>query len=112
MLQAIFNFLIDFFFFLIKLIVGIPLGLIQVILVTLIPAVRDFISIVNGFFNTYVWNYLSFLKELVLDVSCLPRGLWSSFVGFMVARWVAAPGIRAIKLIVNSWKITHGGDTK
>lgn len=112
MLQALFKFLIDIFFFLIKLIVGIPLGLIQAILVTLIPGVGDFIGIVNGFFNTYVWNYLSFIKELVLDISCLPRNLWSIFVTFMVARWLIAPSVRAIKLIINSWKITHGGDTK
>lgn len=65
-----------------------------------------------GFFNTYVWNYLSFMKELVLDVSCLPRPLWSLFIAFIFARWGIAPAVRSIKLMINIWKLKSGGSTK
>lgn len=72
----------------------------------------EFIAITLGFFDTYVWNYLSFIKELVLDVSCLPRALWSLFIGFVIARWAIAPAVRSIKLIINIWKLKSGGATK
>lgn len=112
MLEAIFNFVINLFFWLVGIIGSIVIYPIQVLLVAIIPGLGDFISITLGFFNNYVWNYLSFMKELVLDVSCLPRSLWSIFVIFLFARWAIAPAIRAIKLIINIWKIKSGGATK
>lgn len=112
MIEAIFNFLINLFFWLIGLIGSIIIYPIQALLVTIIPGLGEFIGTTLGFFNTYVWNYLSFMKELVLDVSCLPRGLWSIFVAFVIARWGIAPAVRSIKLIINIWKLKSGGSTK
>lgn len=112
MLEAIFNFIIQLFFWLIGIIGSIVIFPIQAILVTIIPGLGDFIGITLGFFNNYVWNYLSFMKELVLDVSCLPRPLWSLFIGFVIARWAIAPAVRSIKLIINIWKLKSGGATK
>lgn len=108
MLEAIFNFILQLFFWLIGLIGSLIIYPIQAILVTLVPGIGEFISITLGFFNQYVWNYLSFIKELVLDVSCLPRGLWSVFIAFVFARWLIAPAVRSIKLIINIWKLKSG----
>lgn len=72
----------------------------------------DFLSTVLGFFTEYIFPMLSFVKELFLDLSCLPRPLWSIFVIFVFARWGIAPAIRSIKLIINIWKIKSGGATK
>lgn len=112
MLEAIFNFIIQLFFWLIGLIGSIVIYPVQAILVTIIPGLGEFIGLTLGFFNTYVWNYLSFMKELVLDVSCLPRPLWSLFIAFLFARWGIAPAIRSIKLMINIWKLKSGGSTK
>lgn len=112
MIEAIFNFIINIFFWLIGLIGSIVIYPIQAILVTIIPGLGEFISITLGFFNTYIWKYLSFIKELILDVSCLPRGLWAIFIVFIIARWGIAPTVRGIKLVINIWKLKSGGATK
>lgn len=112
MIEAIFNFLINLFFWLIGVIGSIIIYPIQAILVTIIPGLGEFIGTTLGFFNTYVWRYLSFMKELVLDVSCLPRPLWSIFIAFIIARWGIAPVVRSIKLIINIWKLKSGGATR
>lgn len=52
------------------------------------------------------------MKELVLDISCLPRPLWSLFIAFLFARWGIAPAVRSIKLMINIWKLKSGGVTK
>lgn len=111
MLEALFDFLINFFFWIVGIVGSIVIYPIQALLVTLIPGLGDFIGIFLGFFNTYIFPTVSFIKELVLDVSCLPRGLWSIFVAFFLARWAIAPAIRSIKLVINSWRIAHGGVT-
>lgn len=112
MLEALFNFIIQLFFWLIGLIGSIIIYPVQALLVTIIPGLGDFVGLTLGFFNTYIWNYLSFMKELVLDVSCLPRPLWSLFIAFIFARWGIAPAVRSIKLMINIWKLKSGGSTK
>lgn len=112
MLEALFNFIIKLFFWLIGIIGSIIIYPIQLLLQSLIPGLSEFIGITLGFFNTYVWYYLSFIKELILDVSCLPRAMWSIFVIFTIARWGIAPAVRSIKLLINIWKVKSGGDTK
>lgn len=112
MLEAVFDFIINLFFWLVGIIGSIVIYPVQLLLVTIIPGLGDFISVFLGFFNTYIFNTLSFVKELILDISCLPRGLWSIFITFVLARWAIAPAVRGIKLIINIWKLKSGGATK
>lgn len=111
MLEALFDFLINLFFWIIGVIGSIVIYPIQALLVTIVPGLGEFIGIFLGFFNTYIFPAVSFIKELFLDISCTPRGLWSIFVTFVFARWLLAPAIRQIKLIVNLWKFKSGGGT-
>lgn len=112
MLEALFDFIINLFFWLVGIIGSIVIYPVQAILVTIIPGIGDFTGTVLGFFNTYLWPMVSFVKELFLDLSCCPRGLFSIFITFILARWAIAPAIRSIKLIINIWKLKSGGVTK
>lgn len=110
MIEALFSSLMGFFFWLISLIGSIVIYPIQLILVSVFPALGDYISGILTFLNNQFFPYLSFAKELFLDLTCLPRPLFSILVTFIIARWTIAPAIRSIKLILNIWKIKGGGN--
>lgn len=110
MIEALFSSLMGFFFWLIGLIGSIVIYPIQLILVSVFPALGDYISGILTFLNNQFFPYLSFAKELLLDLTCLPRPLFSILVTFIIARWTIAPAIRSIKLILNIWKIKGGGN--
>lgn len=112
MLEALFDFIVNAFFWLVGIIGSIVIYPVQALLVSIFPGIGDFIVNVLGFFNTYLFPMLSFVKELFLDLSCCPRGLFSIFITFVLARWAIAPAIRSIKLIVNIWKLKSGGSTE
>lgn len=112
MLEALFDFIINLFFWLVGLIGSIVIYPVQAILVTIIPGLGDYIGIILGFFNNTLFPMLSFVKELFLDLTCCPRPLFSIFITFILARWAIAPAIRSVKLFLNIWKLKSGGVTK
>ena len=112
MIDALFNFILNLFFWLVGVIGSIVIYPVQVLLVTIFPDLGDFISVVLGFFNNQLFPMVSFVKELFLDLTCCPRVLFSIFITFILARWTIAPAVRSIKLIINIWKLKSGGMTK
>lgn len=111
MLTAIFNFIIKIFFWLCGLVGSIVIYPIQLIIVTLFPTIGDFIVVTLNFFNTQLFPFVSFAKELFLDVSNLPRPLFSILVTFILARWAIAPAVKSIILIINTYRLLKGGMT-
>lgn len=111
MAQSLLNFVLDLFFWLVGLIGSIVIYPIQLILVSIFPEIGNFLTDVLSFFSDYVANMISFIKELFLEISCLPRELYLVLIIFIFARFAIAPAIRSIKLIVNIWKFKSGGDT-
>lgn len=112
MLQAIFNFILEVFFWLVGVIGSIVIYPIQALIVTIVPSIGDYLSIFLNFFNTQVFPMLSFTKELFLQLTCCPRPLFTILITTIFARWALAPAIRSILLIVNIWKIKSGGQTQ
>lgn len=112
MLESIFNFILEAFFWLIGVIGSIVIYPIQAIIVTLVPAIGDYLSIFLNFFNTQVFPMLSFSKEVFIQISCCPRPLFTILITTIFARWAIAPAIRGILLIMNIWKIKSGGNTQ
>lgn len=76
MAQTLLNFVLDLFFWLVGLIGSIVIYPIQLLLVTLFPNIGNFLNDTLSFFNNYVADMISFVKELVLEISCLPRELY------------------------------------
>lgn len=111
MAQTLLNFVLDLFFWLVGLIGSIVIYPIQLLLVTLFPDIGNFLNDTLSFFSNYVGNMVSFVKELILEISCLPRELYLLLIIFIFARFAVTPAIRSIKLIVNIWKFKSGGDT-
>lgn len=112
MLDAIFNFILNLFFWLIGLIGSIVIFPIQVILVALVPNLGDYLSTFLSFFEESVFPMVSFCKELFIEISCCPRPLFILLVTTIFARWLIAPAIRSILLIINIWKLKSGGKTQ
>jgi len=112
MFEALFSSIMNLFFWLIGLIGSIVIYPIQAILVTIFPALGDYITTIMNFFNNDFFPWLSFTKELILDLTCLPRPIFYLFVGFIISKWAIAPAIRSIKLILNIWKIKSGGSSQ
>lgn len=112
MLDMIFNFVIDLFFWIIGLIGSIVIYPIQALIVTIFPGIGNFLNDILTFLGEQVAPMISFIKELILEISCLPRELYTILIGFAFTRFLIAPGIRAIKMMVNIWKIKNGGVTK
>lgn len=112
MFESLFNFLINMFFYVVRLIGGIFLYPIQLLIVSVFPTLGDFIAQTLGFFVEYIFPMVGFCKELFLEVTQCPRALFSIFVNFIFIRWAIAPAIRGIKLALNAWKLAHGGMTE
>lgn len=112
MIEAIFNFVLNVFFWLVGLIGSIVIYPIQALIVTLVPSIGDFLSIFLGFMRESLFPMISFAKELFLEISCCPRPLFAILITTIFARWAIAPAIRSILLIINIWKIKSGGKTE
>lgn len=112
MLDSIFNFILNLFFWLVGLIGSLVIYPIQAILVTLVPTLGDYLSTFLSFFNQSVFPMISFCKELFLEISCCPRPLFTLLITTIFARWLIAPAIRSILLIINIWKLKSGGKTQ
>ena len=82
MIEALFNFILDLFFWLVGVIGSIVIYPVQALLVTIFPELGDFISVVLGFFNNQLFPMVSFVKDLFLDLTCCPRALFSIFITF------------------------------
>lgn len=112
MIEALFNSILGLFFWLIGLIGSIVIYPIQIALISIFPALGDYISSMMQFLNNKFFPMLSFAKEFILDITCLPRPVFSIAITFIIGSWAIAPTIRAIKLILNIWKIKSGGESK
>ena len=112
MIEALFNGFIKIFFWLIKTIGSIVLYPIQALLVTVFPSLGNVIGTLTAFLDTYIFPTLSFFRTWIQQIACLDNTVWLIFVSFLILRWTIAPSIRAIKLILNLFKITKGGNAK
>ena len=112
MFESLFNFLINMFFYVIRLVGGIIIYPIQLLIVSVFPTLGEFVAQTLGFFVDYIFPMVGFCKELFLEVTQTPRGLFSIFITFIFVRWAIAPAIRSIKLILNAIKIAKGGATE
>lgn len=112
MLEALFNFILKVFFWLIGLIGSIIIYPIQALLVTIIPSLGEYLTSFLNWTSTDVFPMVSFCKELFLQISCCPRPLFTLLISTLFARWLLAPAIRSIMLIINIWKIKSGGKTE
>lgn len=112
MLEGLFNFFINMFFYIIRIIGSIFLYPIQLLIVSVFPTFGEFLSQTLGFFVDYIFPMVGFCKEIFLEVTQCPRALFAIFINFIFIRWAIAPGIRAIKLTLNAWKLAHGGATE
>lgn len=111
MLNALFTFLIDVFFWIVKIIGSIVIYPVQAIIVSIFPDLGEGIVQLLSFFNNYFFPTLTIAKEILLDISCLPRPIWLLFINLVFARWAIAPVIRSILMLVNIWKFTKGNKT-
>lgn len=112
MIEALFQFIINIFFWLIGLIGSLLIYPIQILIVSIFPGLGEYVSILLTFLNEQFFPMLSFAKELILDLTCLPRPLFFILITFIITKWSIAPAIRTTKLIINIWKIKSGGKTE
>lgn len=111
MLTAIFNFIIQVFFWLCGVIGSIIIFPIQLIIVGIIPGMGDAIASTLNFFTNQVFPMLSFVKEFVLDLSCMPRPIFALLTTFLLTKWAIAPAVRSIIFIINTYRLFRGGVT-
>lgn len=112
MFEGLLNFLIDAFFWIVGLIGSIIIYPIQLIIVTIFPEIGAFLNSVLNFMGQQIAPLISFFKDVVIGITCLPNEVYLIFISFIFARYAVAPAIRTIKLIVNMWKFKSGGNTQ
>lgn len=108
MIQALFNFIINLFFWILGIIGSIVIYPIQAIIVTIFPSMGTFISLILTFFREQIFPIITLIKIIFLNITGITEELWTIFIGFIVARWMIAPAIRSIKYLINLWKIYKG----
>jgi len=69
------------------------------------------IAVTLNFFSNQVFPILSFVKELVLDLSCMPRPVFALLTTFLLTKWAIAPAVRSIIFIINAYRLFRGGMT-
>lgn len=108
MLSALFNFAIRIFFWLMGVIGSLIIYPIQAVIVTLIPSLGQALVTTLNFFNINIFPTISFIKNVIINVTYIPETIWTMFIGFLVARWLVAPTIRTLKFIYNIWRVWKG----
>ena len=112
MIEALFQLIFNIFFWLVSLIGSLIIYPVQAILVTIFPALGSALTYITTLFIEHIFPMLSFVKEFIIEITCIPRSIFYAFLTFIFARWAIAPAIRGIKLLINIWKIKSGGATK
>lgn len=108
MLEALFNFIISAFMWLIGVVGSIVIYPLQLLIVSIFPTLGNFVSVCLDFFTDYFFPIVSFIKEWILIMTGIPRELYLIFVGIIIARWTIAPAVRSIRFIINMWKVWKG----
>ena len=112
MFEGLLNFLIDAFFWIVGLIGSIVIYPIQLIIVAIFPDIGTYLNQILNFIGEQVAPMITFVKETILGVTCLPNEVYLLFITFIFARFAIAPTIRTIKFVVNMWKFKSGGATQ
>lgn len=112
MIEALFNFILKLFFWLIGLIGSIVIYPVQALIVTIVPSIGEYLQTFLNWTATDVFPMVSFCKELFLQITCCPPTIFNILITTLFARWLLAPAIRSIMLIINIWKIKSGGQTE
>lgn len=111
MLTSLFNFIIKIFFWICGLLGSIIIYPIQLLIVTIFPSIGELISTTLTFFNNQFFPFLSFAKEMFLDLTCLPRPIFSILLTFLLTKWAIAPAIRSLIFVINMYRLMRGGMT-
>ena len=60
------------------------------------------------YLTNQVFPMISFVKDVMLGITCLPFSLWNLLIGILVFRITCVPAVRFIKLVINLWRIRAG----
>lgn len=108
MIEALFNFIIQAFFWLLGVIGSLIIYPLQLIIVSIFPTLGQYIGVTINFFKETLFPMVSFVKDFVLIMTCVPRDVYLVFIGVVIARWTIGPAVRSIRFLINMWKVWKG----
>lgn len=108
MVQALLNGIINFFFFLIRIIGSILFLPISALIGTLFPSASSYMSTLYTFMDTYVWSMIKFIIQSFIQLSHMPVGIFYLLVDISLLRWAIIPALRSILLIYNVYRTVKG----
>lgn len=104
---SLFGSIIEIFFWLLGIIVSLFVYPIQLIIVTAFPDVGNYLTTVVDYFTDDVFPMISFVKEVVLGITCIPHALWDLIIGILLFKVGVVPLIVTIKTAMNAWRIKN-----
>lgn len=107
-LNGILSFIIKFFIWLITLIASLVIYPIQALLVTAFPTLGEYLVTLLNWFTGSVFPYISFIKQVFLEITCLPQPIFTAIVGIFIFRYTVAPALRGIYMLVNTYFLARG----
>lgn len=75
------------------------------LLTAAIPDLQIALSAISNFIVNYALPYINFAKEVFLNISCLPRSLFTLLVSYLLFKISLHAGIQIYKLIVKIWNL-------
>ena len=107
-LSSLLGFIIQLFFWLLGIIASLIIYPIQALLVTAFPELGEFLSTALTYLTNNVFPMISFVKDVILGITCLPSSLWNALIGILVFRVACVPAVRFIKVVINLCRVRAG----
>lgn len=107
-LNSLLSFIIKLVFWFMGILASILIYPIQALLVTAFPTIGEALSNVLTWSHNSLFPMISFVKEVVIGILCIPRPLFTALIGILAFRVGIVPTIRFIKSAINLWNIAKG----
>lgn len=109
MLNAILNEILKLFFIMIGFIANLIISPIMLLLSALFPTFdQSFITSFYSFVDNYIFDGISFAREVFFNVTGYPRLLFNALVTLFIARVTFYFYSIPIKFVLNIWRLLKG----
>ena len=99
------NILLDILMWIITTLSNIFIRPIMVILTAFIPEVATYITEIQTFFQTYIFNTMKFCIKLLLNVTGLPQNILIFAFTYLALKITLHISMQAVKLSIKIWRL-------
>lgn len=111
MINSLFENFLKIIVRLLTLISGVIFSPIYLWVKLLFPDFDNYLDLINNFLNEYIYNILPFIKQVILNITGIPNGLFVILVNLFLGRFILMGTKKVILFIKNVWAVFRKGSS-